>query len=95
VKNQNNHRKGDTLMELIIHEIIKKISSNYEKELKNLILERRDISEFILATKKMLDEIGVTLVAEALETIDEVYKNSKARKQNWRVKEKDPYNDIW
>ncbi|MGI6706893.1 MAG: hypothetical protein ACOX6S_11895 [Clostridia bacterium] len=82
-------------MELIIHEIIKKISSNYEKELKNLILERRDISEFILATKKMLDEIGVTLVAEALETIDEVYKNSKARKQNWRVKEKDPYNDIW
>ncbi|MGI6706885.1 MAG: hypothetical protein ACOX6S_11850 [Clostridia bacterium] len=82
-------------MELIIHEIIKKISSNYEKELKNLILERRDISEFILATKKTLDEIGVTLVAEALETIDEVYKNSKARKQNWRVKEKDPYNDIW
>jgi hypothetical protein len=43
----------------------------------------------------MLDEIRVTLVAEALETIDEVYKNSKARKQNWRVKEKDPYNDIW
>jgi hypothetical protein len=75
-------------MELIIQEIIEKISSSYEKELENLIRERRDISEFILATKKTLDEIGATLVAEALETIDHVYKNSKARKRNWTVKEK-------
>jgi len=49
-------------MELIIQEITKKISSSFEKELKNLIHERRDISDFILATKKMLDEIGATLV---------------------------------
>lgn len=75
-------------MGLIIQEIIKKISSSFEKELENLIKERRDISEFILATKKTLDEIGVTLVAEALETIDQVYKNSKDRKRFWTVKEK-------
>ncbi len=75
-------------MELIIQEIIEKISSSFEKELENLIRERRDISEFILATKKTLDEIGVTLVAEALETIDEAYRNSKDRKRNWTVKEK-------
>ncbi len=75
-------------MELIIQEIIQKISSSYEKELENLIRERRDISEFILATKKTLDEIGATLVAEALETINEVYKDSKDRKRNWTVKEK-------
>ncbi|MDD2432488.1 MAG: hypothetical protein PHX01_02110 [Clostridia bacterium] len=62
-------------MELIIHEIVEKISNSYEKELRNLICERRDISEFILATKKTLDEVGVRLVAEALETIDEVYKS--------------------
>lgn len=76
-------------MELIIQEIIEKISSSYEKELNTLISERRDISEFILATKKTLDDIGVTLVAEALETIDEAYKNSKGRKYNWTVKSKD------
>jgi len=75
-------------MELIIQEIIQKISSSYEKELKKLIMERRDISEFIRATKKTLDEIGVTLVAEALETMDQVYKNSKDRKRCWTVKEK-------
>jgi hypothetical protein len=54
-------------MELIIHEIVEKISRSYEKELKNLICERRDISEFILAIKETLDEVGVKLVAEALE----------------------------
>ena len=37
-------------MELIIQEIIEKISSCFEKELENLIRERRDISEFILAS---------------------------------------------
>lgn len=76
-------------MELIIHEIVEKISSSYEKELKKLILEKGDISEFILGTKKTLDEIGVTLVEEALETIDEAYRNSKDRKHNWTVKSKD------
>ncbi|MGI6587868.1 MAG: hypothetical protein ACOX2N_03595 [Peptococcia bacterium] len=50
-------------MELIIHEIIEKISNSYEKELRNLICERGDISEFILATKETLDEVGVKLVA--------------------------------
>ena len=36
-------------MKPIIQEIIDKISSSYKKELENLIMERRDISEFILA----------------------------------------------
>ena len=76
-------------MELIIQEILEKISSSYEKEIKNLIKEKRDISEFIRGIKKTLDEIGITLVAEALETIDEAYKNSKDRKRNWRVKSKE------
>jgi hypothetical protein len=46
-------QEGDTLMELIIQEIIQKIISCFEIELEKLIMERRDISEFILATKKM------------------------------------------
>ena len=75
-------------MELIIQEIIQKISNSFEEELRNLLEEGKDISEFILATKKTLDEVGVTLVAEALETVDEVYRNSNDRKRNWTVKEK-------
>jgi uncharacterized protein (DUF2147 family) len=76
-------------MELIIHEIVEKISKNYEKDLVGLIKEKGDISEFILATRKTLDEVGVILVAEALETIDEAYRNSKDRKRNWTIKSKD------
>ena len=75
-------------MEMIIQEIMQKIISSFEKELENLIKEKRDISEFILATKKTLDDVGATLVAKALETIDQVYKNSKDRKRYWTVKEK-------
>ncbi len=76
-------------MDLIIQEITQKISTSFKKELEKLIRERRDISEFILATKKTLDDIGVTLVAEALETIDKAYKNSKDRKRYWTAKEKE------
>ena len=73
-------------MELIIQKIIEKISISFEKDLKNLIMERGDISEFILHTKKTLDEVGVSIVAEALETIDEAYRNSQDRKRKRRVK---------
>ena len=76
-------------MEPIIQKIIEKISKSYEKEIEKLISERKDISEYVLATKKTLDEVGVALVKEALETVDQAYKSSKARKRNWVVKSKD------
>jgi hypothetical protein len=47
-------------MELIIQEITNKIISNFERDLEKLIRERRDISDFIKATKKKLDEVGAT-----------------------------------
>lgn len=75
-------------MELIIQEIVEEITNSFEKELMKLICERGDISDFILATKKTLNGIGASLVTEALETIDEAYRNSKERKRNWTVKEK-------
>ena len=75
-------------MELIIQEITNKIISRFEQDLEKLIRERRDISDFILATKKTLDEVGAGLVTEALEIINEVYRNSKERKKSWKIKEK-------
>ena len=75
-------------MEPIIHEIISKITSSFNEELEKLVKESRDISVFILATKKTLDEVGAKLVAEALETVNEIYKNSKERKRDWQIKER-------
>ena len=71
-------------MEFIIQEITDKIISNFEKDLEKLIRERRDISDFILATKRILDEVGADLVAEALEIVNQVYRNSKERKKYWK-----------
>lgn len=75
-------------MEHIIQEIAETISKTFEKELKRLFTEERDISEFIIATKEMLDRVGVKLVAEALESLDQAVKNSLDRKRNWVVKSK-------
>jgi hypothetical protein len=75
-------------MELIIQEIAETISEKFEDELKKLLAGGRDISEYILATKEMLDGIGVKLVAEALEILDQAVKDSKDRKRNWVVKSK-------
>ncbi len=76
-------------MELIIQDIASKIISSYEKEIESILTEGKDISHFILEIEKTLKEIGVTLVAEALETINQAYKNSKERKKHWVVKEKE------
>lgn len=76
-------------MKDIIQEVTENISQKFEEELKRLLSEKRDISEFILAIKKTLDETGTKLVAEALETLDQAVKKAKDRKQNWIVKSKD------
>jgi hypothetical protein len=82
-------------MNIIIKEIAEIISEKFEEELRRLFTEERDISEFILATKEMLDGIGVKLVAEALETYDQAVRDSEGRKRNWLVKGKgDPKNLI-
>lgn len=75
-------------MELIIQEISEVIREKFSEELQKLFTEVRDISEFIMATKSMLDGIGVKLVAEALETLDQAVKDSPDRKRNWVVKSK-------
>lgn len=76
-------------MKHIIQEITGIIMEKFLEELQKLLTEEvRDISEFIMATKTMLDRIGVKLVSEALETIDQAVKDSPERKQNWIVKSK-------
>ncbi|HAA08906.1 MAG TPA: hypothetical protein DCD98_03955, partial [Syntrophomonas sp.] len=75
-------------MELIIQKIAATISQRFEEELKRLFIEERDISEYIIATKEMLDEVGVKLVAEALVKMDEAVRNSADRKRNWVIKSK-------
>src|SRR5665648_845090 len=71
-----------------IIEIAQLITKGFEENFEKMIIEKKDISEFILEIKKMLDTAGSILIAEALETMDLMVKNDARRKQNWHVKEK-------
>ena len=81
-------------MRTIIQEIAAIISDKLEDEIKKLLTEERDISEFIHATKEMLDEIGTKLVAEALETVNQAIKQNQSRKRNWKVKSKADHKNL-
>lgn len=88
IKSSKRIVKGDALMNSIIHEIAEKISKEIAKNLEDTLIEGNNISEFILKTKKTLDEVGVHIVGKALETVDGIVKNDKVRKQQWNVKAK-------
>ena len=56
-----------------------------KNNLEDLILESKDISKFILNTSKSLDEIGVKIVKEALEMLDETIRDSSTRKEEYYI----------
>ena len=72
-------------MNTIIHEIVEKITLDMKKNLEDLILESKDISNFIINTGKSLDEIGIKIVKEALEMLDETIRESSSRKREYHI----------
>ncbi len=81
-------------MEHIIQEIAETVSNNFNKELQKLVRDRKDISEFILEMKRILDDVGTKLCAEALEQLNEAYRKSPDRKRKWVVKSKADPNTL-
>src|SRR5690606_41217009 len=77
--------KEAILMNTIIHEIIEKITRDFNNNIEDLMLNSRDISRFIINTKKSLDEIGTMIVKEALEMLDEIIRESSSRSEERRV----------
>ena len=75
-------------MNTSITEIAKLITTSYEENLEKMLVEKKDVAEFVMEIKKALDKTGTILVAEALETMDSLVKDDSRRKQNWYVKEK-------
>jgi len=76
-------------METIIQEIAEKIINENTRNMEEMLIEHMDISKYILQTKEMLDEIGIKLVEKAMETTDEIIRNSGNRKKNWHVQRRD------
>ena len=71
-----------------IIEIAQLITKGFEVNFEKMIIEKKDISEFVIEVKKMLDTAGNILIAEALETMDLMVRTDVRRKQNRHVKEK-------
>ena len=56
-----------------------------KNNLEDLILESKDISQFIINTGESLDEIGIKIVREALEMLDETIRESSTRKREYHI----------
>jgi len=77
-----------------ITEIAGIITKSFGKNFESLLMERKDISEFIVQIKIALDNVGTILVTEALETLDSMVKEDSRRKQDWYVQEKSAPNTL-
>ncbi|MEA4921950.1 MAG: hypothetical protein VB031_01135 [Eubacteriaceae bacterium] len=72
-------------MNNIIPFITEIITTETNNNLKRIIEEKQDISQFIIETKKALDTVGVNIVKDVLEFLDEIVRESDSRKQEWPV----------
>lgn len=59
-----------------------------------MLVEKKDLSEFVLEIKKTLNQAGRILTKEALETMNSLVKIDSRRKQNWYVHEKSALNSL-
>ena len=75
-------------MDLILTQIIEKVTDMYNEEVTNYTNDLGDISGFILKIREELDDIGVFLVKNVLEIVDELFRESPDRKCNWTIKSK-------
>ena len=71
-----------------ITEIAGLITRSFEENFEKILMEKKDISEFVIEIKKTLDHVGVILTKEVLEMLDSLVKSDSRRKQNWHVHEK-------
>ncbi len=75
-------------MDIIIQQIAEKISKSINTNFLELLKDGTEISDFIININSTLDEIGVTITQEVLETLDLLIKDDKNRKKIWEVKSK-------
>lgn len=72
-------------MNTIIHEVMTKIINKYGEILENLVKDmvsgNGEIAEAIKEIEKMLDDVGLSLVKDVLETVDDIIRDSEHRKK--------------
>ena len=64
----------------IIQQVIDIITKEHYEILETTLREKGNIGDFVLKTKEMLDKVGVKLVKDALDLVDDCVRNSRERK---------------
>jgi hypothetical protein len=70
---------GGTLMKNSITEIVGLITRSFEENFEKMLVEKKDISEFVIEIKKTLDQAGAILAKEALEMMDSLVKGDSRK----------------
>lgn len=77
-------------MDTIIQHFHEKITSELEKEVKNIFVEGKgDISQVINNVENHLNDLGCNIIKDFIEKCDHEIKESKERKKQWIVQQKD------
>jgi len=78
----------------IIQQVVDIITKDYYKNLEELVNNKENLSDFIIKTQKTLNKVGVTLVQDLLESLDESILSSNERKKSWYIEKRDQEKNI-
>ena len=81
-------------MENIVQLIDEIITTGIKEHYKNLVNDHQDISQFILATKDDLDEVGRMIIQYVLEALDEAVRETPGRSLEWYIQERSKPNTL-
>ena len=81
-------------MKNIVQLIDEIITTGIKEHYKDLVNGHQDISQFILATKDDLDEVGRMIVQYALEALDEAVRETPGRSLEWYIQERSKPNTL-
>ena len=68
-------------MKTIVHQITEIVFNGFKENIKELLEEGKDISEFILKTEEDLNKVGLILTKEALSQTNQLIRESAERKE--------------
>ncbi|SJZ74645.1 UPF0236 family transposase-like protein [Garciella nitratireducens] len=78
----------------IIQQVIEIITKEYYENLEELVKNKENISDFIKKLQKTLNKVGVSIVRDLVEQLDESILSSNERKKNWYIERREQEKNL-
>jgi hypothetical protein len=75
-------------MEEIILQFLEKEIPNLKEMLFEVVKNREDFSKLVLGTKEKLDKLGIEILKQMLEQVNELFRKDAIRKKEWDIERK-------